>query len=528
MINPHYLERGHRRTARSGTDFLALAASPIVWRDYLPPMRRRRQGQRRGLAIRALATLVFWMIAGSGHSQVFGPSPQRDIEQGAEAAKLVAQQIGLCSLPTTEAYVRDVGERLVAVVNDPRWKFSFQIVDQAEPNAFAVPGGHLYISRGMLALINREDELAGVMGHEIAHVTQRHSARQQRHGILPGLLSLPGKVVGGVVSEHLGALINAPIDTVGGAWLSRYSRGQESEADRIGIRTASEAGYDPGALADILKRLEQDVASQNGPERRFSIFDSHPLTASRLKDIQLRAPILKPAEKQRVAGDQATLFAKLDGLWWGQNPEAGVFHHDQFLQPVIGFTMTFPAGWKHQNTPQCVISMHPRQEAMLLLGIAGPASDPEVTGGKFVEGMRTRAGVEPISARKSSLGQFPVFVVIYLDRTGRGTFYLYFAWVAMGGKTYQLVGLAPELHRETLRNAALTLRPMTEAERGAVTGKRLRMVTARQGERLENLSARTGNVWSQAYTALVNGLDAEATLAAGQPVKIARLEIIGP
>jgi predicted Zn-dependent protease len=121
-----------------------------------------------------------------------------------------------------------------------------------------------------------------------------------------------------------------------------------------------------------------------------------------------------------------------------------------------------------------------------------------------------------------------VFVVIYLDRTGRGTFYLYFAWVAMGGKTYQLVGLAPELHRETLRNAALTLRPMTEAERGAVTGKRLRMVTARQGERLENLSARTGNVWSQAYTALVNGLDAEATLAAGQPVKIARLEIIGP
>jgi predicted Zn-dependent protease len=475
---------------------------------------------------RGFTALAFWMVAGSAHSQLFGESPQRDIEQGVEAAKMVAQQIGLCSLPATEAYVRDVGGRLVAVVNDPRWKFSFQVVDQAEPNAFAVPGGHLYVSRGLLALINREDELAGVMGHEIAHVTRRHSARQQRQGILPGLLSLPGKVVGGVVSENLGALINAPIDTVGGAWLSRYSRSQESEADRIGIRTAAEAGYDPAALADILSRLEQEVASQTGQEHRFSIFDSHPMTASRLKDIRHRAPTLKSAEKLRVAGDQATLFAKLDGLWWGENPEAGVFHHDQFLQPVIGFTMTFPAGWKHQNTPQYVISMHPRQEAMLLLGIAGPASDPEVIGGRFIEGMRTRAGVEPVSTRKSSLGEFPVFVVTYLDRSGRGTVYLHFAWVAMGGKTFQLVGLAPELHWETLRNAALTLRPMTDAERGAVTGKRLRIVTARQGERVENLSVRTGNVWSLAYTALVNGLDAEATLAAGRPVKIVRLETV--
>ena len=213
-------------------------------------------------------------------------------------------------------------------------------------------------------------------------------------------------MVGGVVSENLGASINAPIDTVGGAWLSRYSRSQESEADRIGIRTAAEAGYDPAALAHILSRLEEEVASQTGQERRFSISDSHPMTASRLKDIRNRAPTLKPAEKQRVAGDQATLFAKLDGLWWGEDPEAGVFHHDQFLQPVIGFTMTFPAGWKHQNTPQYVISMHPRQEAMLLLGIADPGLLPEVIGGRFIEGMRARTGVEPVRPASHLLGSF--------------------------------------------------------------------------------------------------------------------------
>ena len=132
---------------------------------------------------RAFTALAFWMAAGSAHSQPFGESPQRDIEQGVEAAKMAAQQIGLCSL-LTEAYVRDVGGRLVAVVNHQRWKFSFQIVDQAEPNAFAVRGD-LYVSRGLLALINREDEPAGVMGHEIAHVTQRHLARQPRQASCP-------------------------------------------------------------------------------------------------------------------------------------------------------------------------------------------------------------------------------------------------------------------------------------------------------------------------------------------------------
>jgi predicted Zn-dependent protease len=456
--------------------------------------------------------------------QLLGPSAQRDVEQGAEVAKLVEQQIGLYTAPVTETYLREVGERLVAAVNDSRWRFSFHIVNQSEPNAFAIPGGGIYVSRGLLTLVNREEELAGALAHEIAHVTLRHSAKQQRKGILPGLLSLPGNVVGSVVGENLGALINAPIDTVGGAWLSHYSRGQESESDRIGIRTAAQAGYDPAALADLLRRLEQDVASQTGEQRRFSIFDSHPMTETRLKDIRSRAADLKPESKRPVAPDATALFQKLDGMWWGENPEEGVFRKNQFLQPAIGFTMTFPEDWKHQNTPQYVISAHLKQEAVLLLGVAGAASDPEAAGEKCIQQMRTKARIEPASTRKESIGEFPAFVVTYLVQSGRSPTYLHFAWVTMKGTTYQLIGLAPEKHREALRNAALSLRPLTEVERGAVTGKRLRIVAARSGERLEDLAARSGNVWSPDYTALVNGLDREAALAAGRLVKIAREE----
>src|SRR6185436_20624485 len=236
-----------------------------------------------------LAVSAVWFAASPVQGQLLGPPPQRDLEQGAEVAKQVEQQIGLYSLPKADAYLGELGARLVASANDPRWKFAFHIVDQPEPNAFAIPGGGIYLSRGLLALVNREDELAGVLGHEIAHVTERHSARQQRKGFLPGLLSVPGKIVGGIVSEDLGSLINAPIDTLGGAWLSRYSRGQETDADRVGMRTAAQAGYDPQALADVLLSLDLAVKNLTGQEQRFSFFDSHPMTETRLKDIRRRA-----------------------------------------------------------------------------------------------------------------------------------------------------------------------------------------------------------------------------------------------
>jgi predicted Zn-dependent protease len=252
------------------------------------------------------------------------------------------------------------------------------------------------------------------------------------------------------------------------------------------------------------------------------------MTETRRQDIQRRAAELTPAARPRVAGDAASLFARLDGLWWGQNPEAGVFHENRFLQPVIGFTITIPRGWKHQNTPQQVIAAHPQQEAALLLGIAGPAADPEATGARLIADMRSKARIEPVSTRKLTIGEFPGFVATYLDRSGREPVYLHYAWVTMGSWTYQLIGLGPEKHREALRDAALTLRPLTDVERASVTGQRLRVVAARRDERLADLSARTGNLWTPAYTALVNGLEVDAPLEEGRLVKIVRQERVRP
>jgi predicted Zn-dependent protease len=471
------------------------------------------------------ATLVLLLsLSVPASAQIFGRSVQSDLEQGAKVAKQVEQQIGLCALPEAGAWVGAVGARLVTVVNDPRWRFSFHIVDQAEPNAFAIPGGGVYVSRGLLALVNREDELGGVLGHEIAHVTERHSARQQRRGILPSLLTVPGNIVGNVVGQNLGSLINAPIELIGGIGQSRYSRGQESASDRIGTGTAAAAGYEPMALAEFLARLEQDVASQTGEKHHASLFDSHPMTEDRMRDIQYRASRLKKANRPPVVSDTGALFAKLDGLWWGENPEAGVFRENQFLHPGVGFAVSFPPGWEHRTTPKYAISSHPQSEAILALGVVGPETEPHLVGAAFVEKMRTEARTAPTSVNTTPVNGLPVYVATYLDQSGREPNYLHFAWAKMAGTTYQIIAVGLARHEATLRAAALSLRPMEAPERQAVTGKRLRIATARAGERLDQLGRRTGNAWSPAYTALANGLEEGAVLQEGQPIKIARTE----
>jgi predicted Zn-dependent protease len=453
-------------------------------------------------------------------AQILMRGAQSDVAQGADVARAVEREIGLYKLPAAEKWVQDVGARLAAAANDARWQFNFHIADQAEPNAFAIPGGGVYVSRGLLALITTEDELAGVLGHEIAHVTQRHSARQQRRGIIPGLLAVPGNIVGSVVNENLGALINAPVNGITSIGLSRYGRGQETESDRVGARTAAGSGYDPAALATILDRLERDVAMQTGQQKTASLFASHPMTSTRLADIRANAPKLPRATAKPITDDTASVYALLAGMWAGPNPEVGIFRGDRFMHPQLGFSIEFPQGWQHSNSPASASSTQPTEEAALLIGIDDTNSAPDVVGQAFVKKMRAEAKAEPESIRTTPHEGVPVYAATYLDRSGRQPFYMHFVWARLNGTTYHLMGIGLEKHQAALRKSARSLRLLTDAERKSVTGKRIRVATATSGEALEQFCTRTRNAWPPAYTALVNGLDPKQPLVDGQLLKI--------
>jgi predicted Zn-dependent protease len=448
-----------------------------------------------------------------------------DEEIGAEVAKQVEEEIGLYEMPGTLDYVKEIGFRLVDNLDDNQFTFKFHIVDQFGPNAFALPGGWIYVSRNMLVLANSEDELAGVIGHEITHVTERHSARRQRRGILGGILQIPGNIVAVVVDEDLGQLLNAPINTIGQLSLATYSRKQESEADRLGMRLSARSGYDPTALADILAHLEADVEMLTGERHESSFFDSHPTTPDRVADITKEAEKIQWSAKPPIATDQREFLQKLDGIWYDVNPAQGVFREGRFYQPDMGFTLKFPAGWKTLNTPGYAGAYAEEEAAIALVAVAGN-EEPSAYAARFVERLREKHQVEPLESRPVDKDEWSGYYVTFEEGGTRGgeRSYLHYLWAKMHGVTYQLVGACAERYRKDLRETALSMRPLAEEDWESIYALRVRVIEAIEGETLEQLGKRTGNRWTVAYTALINDLPVDQALKAGTLVKIARRE----
>lgn len=449
-----------------------------------------------------------------------------DEEIGAEVAKQVETEIGIYQqMPETSEYVAAIGSRLVGNLEVSQFTFKFYIVDQFDPNAFALPGGWIYVSRGLLILANTEDELAGVIGHEITHVTERHSASRQKRGVLGRVLQIPGAIVGSVVSEDLGDLINMPINTVGQISLASYSRSQENEADKLGMRLSATSGYDPTALADILSHLESDVEMLAGEKRTSTFFDSHPTTPDRVDKITKEASKLEWTPEAPIATDQRDFLQKLDGLWYDANPAQGVFKGEQFYQPDLGFTLTFPNGWRTLNAPTYVGAYTEKQEAVVLVGIAGE-EEPSTYAASFEERLRKEHNVQPLESRAVDSKEWKGYYVTFAEEGKRGgeKSYLHYLWAQMQGVTYQLVAAGANRYREALREVALSMRPLVKSDWESIAALRIRIVEARDAENLTKLGERTKNRWTPAYTALINDLTVDEKLKAGTLVKIVRRE----
>jgi len=476
----------------------------------------------RGL-IYSLAVCVAVIAGGCGGTG--GITVADEQQAGAQAAQQVEEQVGIYPGEFASNYVDTIGRRLVAQLGETPYYFKFSVIDQAEPNAFATPGGFIFVSRGMLALINNEDELAGILAHEISHVTQRHHAQQAQRGVLPSVLTIPGRAVGAVVGEDVGNILNTPISSAGEAYLSSYGRGQESEADEVGMRLAAQAGYDPAGLARALANLERTVTLLSGQTRKFSFFDSHPTTPTRVADIEQAAATLQWYPTKPVARNRAAVYKRLDGLTWGpNNPMQGVFREQQFMQADMGLSMTFPDGWRTLNTPRYVGAFAPNDEAIILFGGPDRPGDAATLATEFVEEVAAAANIEPWAPTETRLGEWPAYVVKLDDASGAEPVSIYYVWVSAGRSIFQIVALGPQRYFEPMRQTAESLRGLTEEELDSIVAQRIRIETATAGETIADLSVRTGNAMSAALTAAINGRPENPALDAGDLIKIVREE----
>jgi predicted Zn-dependent protease len=411
--------------------------------------------------------------------------------------------------PELVAYVAEVGGRLARHAPRRRFSYKFQIVDQEAPNAFALPGGYIFVSRGLLTLANSEDELANVLGHEIVHVAARHAAARQ----------------------EIGRILPLQFNWFQGSYLARYSRDQEREADRLGQGLSAVAGYDPAGLVTFLKELEHTERLKLGASRLPSFWDTHPATTSRAAEASSRAQMTSWERADPVAGSRADFLRLTEGLAIGTRASEGVFIDDRFLHADLDLMVRFPAGWTTRNTHQAVGAVSPKRDAQVFLEHQGAGSDPQAAAAQYVEELAD-AGFKIEEMQRLVIGPYPGFRVLGRFPRFQGQVRVVMTWLCRDDSVYRFTGAAPstsfDTYKGTLWNVPRSFRPLRPEEREKIREMRLRIAVAREGESLSDLSKRTANRWDIQYTAVVNDLFTDHALDSGQLVKIAIAEDYRP
>jgi predicted Zn-dependent protease len=461
----------------------------------------------------------------SGRPELSLVSVAEEKKLGEEEAKNVETQIGLFDDARLTGYLEALGQRLARESPRQDVAYRFRVVDMSEPNAFALPGGYVYVSRGLLALVNSEDELAGVVGHEIGHVAARHSVQKISKqgpvaavfGVVAGLASwipMVGGIVGGI-GELTQSLIFAP-----------YDRSQETQADQLGQDIAAKAGWDPAGLSGFLTTLGREVDLTTKGGRRPSFFDSHPANPDRIAKTASHARTLRRAERPPISDSHQAFLTRLDGLVVGQRAANGLISGRTFRHPDFGIFIQFPERWELENGPRKVVAVAPDRDAAIVLGAVAEGDDP-------MEGARAldRAIKSPVSsrARRTTINGLPAAHTRIEAESKVG---LDFTWIAHDGVVYQVAGLAPLQRFASAQPAFATtgssFRPLTAAELADVKEYRLRIVKARAGETLDALARRTGSAWSKEEIAVANGLAAGTPLAEGQLIKVTNVQPYEP
>jgi predicted Zn-dependent protease len=479
-----------------------------------------------GIGVQLLLGCATSVNPATGRREVLILSEADERQIDAEAAQQVEFEYGLVRDPELTAYIEDLGQQLAAHSPRKNVLYSFQIVEMDEPNAFALPGGHIYVSRGLLVVANSEAEVANVLGHEIGHVAARHAARQDAHMRTLGLSTLLSDMMSGGGEEPRES------EPISGNFLARYARNQEREADRIGQDIVVEAGIDPVGMAEFLETLDNLTKLEHGFSPPQTYFATHPATPERIAETRTsaqervwRAQMASPGKGAAAAfmthGTREEYLNRIEGMSVGRPAAEGVFVDDRFLHADLGFSLRFPAGWEHQNQTAQVVSTAPRGEGVVILQLQGPGADPERAAREFAR----REGLELHTATPIKIGGLPAFRAEAFVPTSLGRIDAEITWIGFDGNIYRLIASAGagamRKFRGIYRRFAHSFRPLTPEDREAITELRLRTVRARPGESLAALSARSGNEWSETYTGVVNRLVLGEPLAPGTRVKVA-------
>jgi predicted Zn-dependent protease len=464
---------------------------------------------------------VFLLVAGAavagcarnpatGQNELMLVSESQEIAMGRQADSQVVVSIGLYPDPSLQSYVQGLGQKLAATSERPKLPWTFRVVDDPAVNAFAIPGGFVYVTRGILAHMTNEAELATVMGHEIGHVTARHTAHQMSREQLAGL----GLAIGSIASSQIAKYAGVASQALGVLFL-KFSRDNENQADELGVRYSSRANYDSRQMIEVMKVLDK-ITAQSG-SRLPEWLATHPNPGNRIEHINAVIAQTK-ADLTGAVVNRDGFERRLDGMIFGMNPREGFFRGSEFFHPDLRFRITFPNGWQTFNAKSAVAAQSPQQDAIIELTLA-QGSNADQAARSFLSTQGVQAG----TLTRANINGLPASQAPFAASTQSGTLRGTAVFVEYGNNVFQLLAYAPEAswpaRQSEAQRAVASFGPLNDPAILSVQPQHVSLITLDRRTTIAELARQRPAPVSVAMLALINQVDENTPLEPGRIVK---------
>ncbi len=456
----------------------------------------------------------------TGKRQLALMSESQEIAMGQASHPEVLSEFGIVENKALQQYCARIGNDLAKASHRPNLPWQFAVVDSPIVNAFAVPGGFVYLTRGIVEHMNNEAEMAAVLGHEIGHITARHSVTQISQGQLISL----GLGLGSMLSSRfrqVGGLAEMGLQVL----MLKYSRDHERESDQLGLEYMSRCGYDPEQMSrffQVFAGMEEE-SSQSIP----NWLSSHPSPPDRIRKTSEEAVRLKSASGRRDFKVNANEFLpQLDNLVYGENPREGFVEKNRFIHPELRFQMDIPQNWKVENTKSAVIIADPEGGAAVQLTMIPP--ETVKSPGEAAQQIAGQEGIQFLYGGNERINGNQAFLGVYRVQSDSGVLGVSAAFISFGGRIYQAAGLtsgsAFTRYSPAMNAAIRSFRELTDPRLLSVQSDRMKIYRARKGDSLRSLAKSMDPTRVKLEDlARINRIDPDQPLSAGAMVKLVQM-----
>ncbi|MDZ4709963.1 MAG: M48 family metalloprotease [Saprospiraceae bacterium] len=460
----------------------------------------------------------------TGKKQLNLMSEDQEKAMGAESNPAVLAEFGKYEDPALQAFISEKGQQMAAISHRPTHGFTFQVINSPVVNAFAVPGGYVYFTRGIMAHFNNEAEFAGVLGHEIGHITARHANAQAKDQLLTQI-----GVIGLIIASPAAAQFAESIMQGAQLLLLKFSRAHESQSDELGVEYSTKIGYDAHQMAEFFKTLSR--LSDGGGARLPTFMSTHPDPGNRFTTVH------KLAEKAQATINKSTLkvnrdeyLRRIDGLMYGEDPNEGYVDGGVFYHPQLKFKFPVPTGWKTQNSPAQFVMAEPNGKAIMLLTLGQGAGFDEV-----IANANKQFGLANIRSENRTVNGLKTVVIVSTQTVPEGQQapaeadkpMILSYYIQKDQNIYCIHGVSANKDYQSFQNLFLNTMEgfsnLTEQSKINVQAEYINVINAPRESTLSDLLTRNGIAQKRLEEfAILNGMDLKATVLAGKLIKVAQ------